>query len=1016
MPSTKKAQVEVNLSWLKSHKSFLFILGGVWSLSVNLELAHAEGTAQLGVSQPLRAGTVLGVDIVDASQESIRWVGRGNLTVYSPGWQELATLASGESFAPSAGNGAYKLIVRREQLSGSVWDVAVQNQVDDLGRLFSNDWWFNAGTFAEAGATDASFFALVPSGGPSDLSVIELKLAGLAGYIYDINANSRGVDGPLAGRSVPESNHQATPEYPIYLRVPSLANFESSTPVVSSLSYIGGVSEDVSGASISPCNQILAGESRGYFSFESNVASSYHLQCDLDADGNFDIASGADLLLIGEASEGENVVAWDGVHNDVAVEPGSYACRVQLALGEFHYVGRDIETSYPGLRIFRVNANGSRSALPMYWNDSLVQSNDTLMINGESGREKSEGEVLPGEYEDDVVPNVNARSWGDFTGAGKGNRSLLDTFVWLEEDTSSLIELSVSDGADADGDGLTDYEESCLVGSDPEAADTDGDGTPDNVQYAIPQSSEFSGLESNGRMATALARRAIQRSRMSVGPVGTKRQDLVEESVLDTWISEPVDGAQPLRNTPTDLLSLTNASTISGADYTTESGVRRGGVLLVSADGEFYEHQKHVCDRVHGAKLLDVTEIDFHGVPVFQSTLSDVENGRLEHGASLHLWEDDESAGWRPVVFWVSEDAPVVPKDASVVTIQAWGDSPGFAVKVLESVLDSISEKHAVIWPNQPKLVDDEEYEPLELVAQGQSLSEDQGIPRVIVQRGSTLDGKIGLTLRRLRGAGPVTIQFSALDEQLQAFEREQKDRIVGAEPEHVEFDIGPVLETTVDIVQQGKVVDRVWLSDGSWAPIDESVWEGEASGASFSKTDCTPRSVTDSELPIIRDNLSEGDIALAGCAKADFKELNGASGVARHLTTSIDVSKHTSLVYYVQTALSYEVCAELDLVERCVNMQARKDGAWEAIPFSAFGGGTDLKLVSFVRSSEAFAVEVAGLTLMKETAPDTRTGAESGCSFIVASPSSSHSGGLWFLISALLLFARRPARCGELS
>src|SRR5690606_32932676 len=103
------------------------------------------------------------------------------------------------------------------------------------------------------------------------------------------------------------------------------------------------------------CNVLIPQETTVSFTFESNVEGTYHLMCDLDENGVFDIAGGTDLIILADAVPGTNQFQWNGV--DAAgqpVAPGTYDCRVDLATGEFHFVGDDIETCYEGIRIYKV--------------------------------------------------------------------------------------------------------------------------------------------------------------------------------------------------------------------------------------------------------------------------------------------------------------------------------------------------------------------------------------------------------------------------------------------------------------------------------------------------------------------------------------------------------------------------------------------------------------------------------------------------------------------------------------
>jgi hypothetical protein len=131
------------------------------------------------------------------------------------------------------------------------------------------------------------------------------------------------------------------------------------------------------------------------------------------------------------AAVGANEVNWNGYDNfGQPVAEGEYDTRVKVHSGEIHVVADDVETLYPGLRLFRVSGGGSRSPLNMFWNDVLVQGGAVLMPNGQYGLEASGPDGFdPGNYVDSADPNVSARAWGNFTGAGKGDEAYMDTFA-----------------------------------------------------------------------------------------------------------------------------------------------------------------------------------------------------------------------------------------------------------------------------------------------------------------------------------------------------------------------------------------------------------------------------------------------------------------------------------------------------------------------------------------------------------------------------------------------------------
>jgi hypothetical protein len=262
-------------------------------------------------------------------------------------------------------------------------------------------------------------------------------------------------------------------EFPVYLSPPERASYALEEPQVSGLAWAyGGV-----------CDGVVPGFLDGSLTFDSNVQGTWHLLCDTNRDGVFDPTHDGDVHRLGEAVVGTNVVTFDGRDNAGGPLPqGVWSCVLRLTVGEFHFVAQDVETSYPGMRMYRVNAGMQRTSLPMYWNDAEVQDRAKAMPDGEFGLQSPGPEGLrSGPHGSAPEPNLDARSWGAFDRFGKGNESNIDTFTWLAESTSSPFAVAVlqHDRSDQDADRLSHVEEACLVGTDPNRFDTDGDGLGD---------------------------------------------------------------------------------------------------------------------------------------------------------------------------------------------------------------------------------------------------------------------------------------------------------------------------------------------------------------------------------------------------------------------------------------------------------------------------------------------------------------------------------------------------------
>ncbi len=962
--------------------------------------ALAEGTDQLNTTQALRAGTQLYVDIASPETGAIRWTGVGSVAVTTPSGVSLGTLASGESVSTS-GNaaGAYGVRVLQGQVVGIRWDVEVSGA--GTGLLFSYDWRFNAGAFSSARATSASFYALVPGGREGEQAVIELKLEGLAGYVYNINANQVGVSGPNGGRSVPMYGHTVEAEFPIYLAPPQVASYSYATPQVWGLDYLGGVSESVMGGSIDPCNEVVPGQSFGRFQFLSEVAGTYHLQCDLDGDGLFGVADEDDFLAVGVAEEGVNTFLWNGEHAGAPIPLGTYACRVRVNVGEFHYVGSDIETSYPGMRLFEVLADGSRRGLPMFWNDALVQSAAATMPNGEEGLASSGPEgILPGTYETTASANVNARSWGAFFSGGKGNQNYLDTYVWLASSDSAVVTLSAVDPSiDSDGDGLSDFEERCAYGTDPANADSDGDGVDDGTQYGAESSSgDVGGLESNGRLSSQLARRAITRSRMSLA---NRRVDALgghgENALEDLLGVFPMDGYSEVPSTPSDLPALTNATAVYGVDYV-RAGHTEGTLLAVETEGALYEHSKALCDRAGGATLLAASTL---GERAIMATYRHLGEGTLDHAVALKFYEEEDGS-WQMESRWLRQHYAPTRPGQRVVNVQLWGRSPEF-VRTLHDRL--VARLHTAQRIQGDVL--DEEW-PDEIVRRTPL----EG-PPVVISEGEYIGRHLLLSLQRLHGADgarvdlrfrPRGIDGDALAEREWVLS-EGDSRLLAGEGLHLSADIGLASEVVVEVREDGRLVDEVWLSDGAWAPFDDGLWGGGTQTIEFDGACESHLHHAASELP------------LGGCAAATAQRVDRFVGVARHIPRGVDGGEFGGVSFWYRSTSALTSCVEDTRhgVRDCETLAAAPQGRMVFRPLrlaadSDRSHGLRAHLLTFTQDRPG-TLEVSALGFHV----DGPVPAASGCSAASGTGSQGASVVLWMLLSLGLCVRRHRIRRADL-
>ncbi len=456
--------------------------------------AHAdeEGTPQMGVTQKLQEQTILNVDILKAG-ESFVWTATVpnlagvpqpvSIEVFDPAGVSVGIFASGAVVnTPVIGTYTVEIVGKDTDADADLdpdlmanWSIKVNGAFAGRGRVWSQRWWFSAASFSEIDAFEGSWYALVDGGSPTSDAVVELDATGFVGRVYQIIANSQGVT-LFPGRSVSTDDGDSIAKYPVYLLPPETASYNPITPVISNSVFDPGI-----------CDGVAPLLSTGNVEFDSTVDGTIHFVCDINEDGVFDFTDDGDVHIQVDAFIGANSVEWDGTFDTgESVPPGDYECEVILTVGEFHYVANDVESSYEGFRLFQVNANQTRTGLDMYWNDSLIQATDVLMPNGQFGLEATgPAGINSGIFGAAAVPNVNSRSWGNFTSASKGNDSLADTYTWVADDRERFTITVLNTNIDTDGDDLPDAQEECTYATLADDVDTDNDGLTDGEEVLI---------------------------------------------------------------------------------------------------------------------------------------------------------------------------------------------------------------------------------------------------------------------------------------------------------------------------------------------------------------------------------------------------------------------------------------------------------------------------------------------------------------------------------------------------
>ena len=309
------------------------------------------------------------------------------------------------------------------------------------------------------------------------------------------------------------------------------------------------------------------------------------------------------------------------------------------------------------------------------------------------------------------------------------------------------------------------------------------------------------GLESNGNLATLIAKRNFKRTK--TGEVyNTKRlQNKFEKSsnmqlrssnalVLANLIPDTgmYGVEQAYESSPEDLLGITNAVNIFSADFYKED-LRLAAVLATETEGSIYDHSKVICDRLNSSVLEDIRTVMVKGHQMISSKILR-QTGETEFALSFSVKK--EMNNYELFSFWNIDQYP----EGDYYNFQIWGHSFSQVFFIANYVLDQLNLDKPVV----SQMVNDV-------------------LPPVFVSSGYYSNGQIHLNLINKTAAS--SLNFNASIAPTEVNEREDVSQTVALNGDWHQsitlqtgslFDIGFSLSTS-----QSAQIDALYLADGPW-------------------------------------------------------------------------------------------------------------------------------------------------------------------------------------------------------
>ncbi|WP_046743382.1 DUF4114 domain-containing protein [Kordia zhangzhouensis] len=204
------------------------------------------------------------------------------------------------------------------------------------------------------------------------------------------------------------------------------------------------------------------------------------------------------------------------------------------------------------------------------------------------------------------------------------------------------------------------------------------------------------GLESNGNLASLIAKRNLKRTQTGNVQNTKQLQTLFNKQTyaslhaedgtsLDTYL--PDTGMYGTETTylssPTDLIPITNASEIFALDVY-QDNTRVSAVLATATQGAIYDHSKVICDRLNSSSLEDIRTVMVRGHQLISSKIKRA-SGETEYTLSFSVKLGNTAN--ELYSFWNIEQYPA----GDYYNFQIWGSSLSQVFTIGNHIIDTLT-------------------------------------------------------------------------------------------------------------------------------------------------------------------------------------------------------------------------------------------------------------------------------------------------------------------------------------
>ena len=353
-------------------------------------------------------------------------------------------------------------------------------------------------------------------------------------------------------------------------------------------------------------------------------------------------------------------------------------------------------------------------------------------------------------------------------------------------------------------------------------------------------SANLGGLESNGDLASLIAKRNFNRIKEN-NFKNSKRKQLkykaqnhfMKNSQVNLGSLLPETGMfgseQSYESSPEDLLSITNAKKIFSVDYY-QGDKRVAAALATLTDNGIYDHSKVICDRLNNSSLEDIRTIKLAGHEIIMIKILRA-SGQLEYALNFSIQLN--GAGNKLYSFWNIGDYPA----GNYANFQIWGGAMGQVSTLAKHVIDTFKTVNGL-----------------------KKSTEENNIPSVFVKKGIYKNGKLHLRIKNNSGATAVNLQGNIRSTEVATETTfNQNIGLASDYEEEIIVNAGSLFDVGLEIQgNNSPKADALYLADGPWG-IDYT--EAETQINTFNIEEANLNNFSSNSYQIERNVIVNGEL-----------------------------------------------------------------------------------------------------------------------------------------------------------